>query len=78
MWHGGWGGGMMLGWIIGLVVLVLLILLVVRLTAGTSTAAGRGSPGSEESAQEILKQRYARGEIDEQQYRQMRDELGDD
>jgi putative membrane protein len=31
--------------------------------------------GSSESAEEILKRRYARGELDEETFRRMRDEL---
>lgn len=71
MWHHGWGWGwMMFGWAIGLAILVLLVWLVAR-AASTRDAP----PPREESAEEILKQRYARGEIDEQQYQQMRDEM---
>ncbi|WP_250549450.1 SHOCT domain-containing protein [Pseudonocardia sp. H11422] len=36
---------------------------------------GTGSPAGASSARQILDERYARGEIDEQEYRQRRAEL---
>ena len=76
---GGLGGfgwpGMILGWIFNLVLIVGLILLVVwivRRIGGSSSdvrpydgPAGRGV-----EPREILKARYARGEIDRDEYRQ--------
>ncbi|MBE9376173.1 SHOCT domain-containing protein [Allosaccharopolyspora coralli] len=66
----------MMGWMLvwPLLVLVGLILLgyvAFRLVRGGATAPPRSVP----SARQILDERFARGEIDEQQYRQMRDEL---
>jgi uncharacterized membrane protein len=78
------GGGMMggsysnggldgLGWVLGLVfwvlVLIALILLIVWLYKGVSGAGGK------QSASEILRQRYAKGEISKKQYEEMKKDL---
>jgi putative membrane protein len=60
------GWGMTLGWFIGLVFLVLLIWLVVRLASRTNNFTPTGS----KSALDILKERYARGEISLEEYRE--------
>ncbi len=36
---------------------------------------GRPAAGSVDSAQDVLRERYARGEISREQYQEMRDEL---
>lgn len=57
--HMGW---MWLWWSFGLALLVLLVWAVAR-------AAGSPAPrGGEDSPEAILKRRYARGELDEQEY----------
>ncbi len=58
-----------LGLIAGMVLLV--IWLVRRLTPGGQPSAPAHSAGSGPSAREILQQRYARGEIDRAQYKDM-------
>ena len=63
MWPymGPMGWWMAIWWILGLAVLILLVRLV-------ATAAG-GFPGrTDESPEQILKRRYARGEIDREDY----------
>lgn len=60
--HHGWGMGW--GWILGFLILVLLIWLVVKLAGRSGRSAGWG----EKSAMDILKERYARGEINEEEY----------
>ena len=57
--HMGW---MWLWWLVGLGALLLFVWAVAR-TAGSS-----GSRGSEESPEAVLKRRYARGEMDDQEY----------
>lgn len=72
-------GPMMMGWfwiwpVLVLIGVVLLGYLAYRLIQNRQLEPGAmvASPGS---ARQILDERYARGEIDEQEYRQRRDEL---
>jgi putative membrane protein len=69
MWqgHGFFGGYMWLLWIV-------LIILVVW---GASAAGRRGgdSPATRPSALDILKERYARGEIDSEEYERKHQDL---
>jgi putative membrane protein len=63
----GWGMG---GWMMasyGFVVLLILIGIVVALVA-LSRRTGRGGPAVTPTATELLDQRYARGEIDDDEY----------
>lgn len=66
MWNGPMMGWMWIWSLVGLAVLVLLVWLVVRLTGG-----GRDGTATS-SARRILDDRYARGEIDEEEYRRRR------
>ena len=69
---GGWGVGW--GWIWPVLVLVGLIVLGyvgVRLAQGGRSAP----PGSASTARQILDERYARGEIDEDEYQRRRSVL---
>lgn len=72
--HSGWGWGhMMLGGTMMVafwVGLILLIVLLVRAIAGNGSA-GRDRPGTD-TPLDILKQRYARGEIDQSEFEQRR------
>jgi putative membrane protein len=61
------GWWMPLGWVAGIVVLVLLV----RMTAGT----GGFAPRSDVTPEQILKQRYARGEIEREEYQRRLDDL---
>ncbi|MQA13971.1 MAG: SHOCT domain-containing protein [Pseudonocardiaceae bacterium] len=71
MMDGGMMGWMLVWPLFVLVGLALLGYVVFRLVQGGSTSA----PAVASSARQILDERFARGEIDEQQYRRMRDEL---
>ena len=70
MWPnmGSMGWWMVLWWLVAIVVLVL----VVRLVTGS-----RGGPGSraDESPEQILKRRYAKGEIDREEYQRRLEDL---
>lgn len=60
--HMGW---MALWWVAGLAILVLLIWAVARIGA---TPSGPRPSGENESPEAVLKQRYARGEIDDEEF----------
>lgn len=64
----GFGG---LGMLIWLIVLVAVVYFVLRFFRKSDALTGRGSS----RALEILKERYARGEIDMETYDRMKDEL---
>lgn len=64
-------GGMGIGWILGLVFIAVVVWAIVSLV-GT----GQGvRPSSRKGAMEILKERYARGEIDKDEFERMKREL---
>jgi putative membrane protein len=71
------GGGHWWAWLIGAVVLVILVGLavfaVVRMTTSSGTA--RTNASGPQSAEDLLAARFARGEIDEDEYRRRRDAL---
>jgi len=65
----GWGMGW--GWIIGLIVLVLIVWLIVKTT--TQNRSLEQNQGK--SALDILKERYARGEIDKKEFEEKKKDL---
>lgn len=74
-WGTGWGwGGMWLGplfMIVPLALLVALIVVLVRWLGGGSDDGGRRV----RTAREILDERYARGEIDREEYQRRRSDI---
>ena len=71
---GGWGMGF--GWIFMILFWALVILAIVALAKWLFSASGFGGPGASAKAPlDILKERYARGEISREQYEQMRRDL---
>ena len=74
-WGMGWFGGnfMIIFWILILVGLVFVIRWLVQTTGKKGDTDQRGS-----RAMEILKERYARGEIDKTQFETMKHDLADD
>ena len=81
MWGYGFGWGwllMSLGMVLWIALLVVLVWAVIRwLERKTSTSGSQNTsiPASGPSALEILRQRYARGEIDTATFEQMRERL---
>jgi putative membrane protein len=59
---------MALWWLLGIALIVLVVVAIMRLS-------GAGQSGSRESALDILKKRYARGEIDKEEYERLRRDL---
>jgi len=70
--HGGWGVEMGIGMTIFWIVLIVVIILIAKVAmSGSSDQSQHVS----ESALDILKKRYARGEIDENEYERKKREL---
>ena len=76
MWNGGYGGGWGWGWIVTAVVLSVLfalvitaIVLAVRYLTGPGRHGNARSPQQTRGAEDMLAERFARGEIDEDEYR---------
>jgi putative membrane protein len=79
-WHGGmhpmtfmWGAG---GVVMMLMMLVFWGLLIAGLVFGVRWLAGQGRGAGRDEALEILRQRYARGEIDANEFETRKRDLG--
>lgn len=72
-----WGGMllMMLSWVVGFVLLGLLLWALFRWLGVRGPSQTTSTTNTGVSATEILRQRYARGEIDEASYERMRQQL---
>jgi putative membrane protein len=66
-WHGFGGGIMWIFWVL----LVVVILWAVK----TATGSGNNSVGEQKSALDILQERYAKGEIEREEFEQKRKDL---
>ena len=66
-WHG-YGGGMM--WIFWILVIGVLIGFVAFASRGANSRSG-----ADKTALEILKERYARGEVDREEFEQKKEDL---
>lgn len=78
-WHGGWGG-MILGPVLMLLVpvgLIVAVLLAARRLWPSSTAPSAVQPAMPQTPLDILKERFARGEIDKEEYEERRRVLSD-
>jgi len=75
MWNAGYGGMGWIGWTITAVVLVLIfaaLITAVVFTVRVATGGGHRTSGtsSVRAAEDILAERFARGEVDQDEYRQ--------
>lgn len=61
------------GWICGLLILALIVGVAIR--AMTSPGGNNGESESEDKALEILRKRYAAGDITEEEFEHMKEEL---
>ncbi len=69
----GFGWGMMgIGWVVGLILIGVLVWAIVQATSRSSEPGAASSAGSAEA---ILADRFARGEIDDDEYRRRLDTL---
>lgn len=72
MYHNMFGGGMWFGWIFWVVLIVLIIWLIV---SQSNRKKQRHQPLQQESSIDILKKRYALGEIDKEEFERMKKDL---
>ena len=74
MWHDmGFGGMMWYGWLFWIIIIGLVVYLIVKLT---TQKGGEGPHGpSQETPMDILKKRYARGEISKEEFDRMKKDL---
>ena len=74
MWNGGYGGWGWLGWVLTAVAVVVFVALVIAavILVVRYVSGGHREPGSAESQrgpEGVLADRYARGEIDDEEFR---------
>ncbi len=72
MWNGPWGH-MWWGWIIWLIVIAVVIWAIVTLVNRSQPPPS--SPPQQETAMEILKKRYARGDISKEEFQEKKRDL---
>jgi putative membrane protein len=70
---GGWGGGWM--WFWGVAMMVLIVVLVVWLVRSIAGSSRPDRPDPSDRARSILSERYARGELSTEEYRERLSEL---
>ncbi len=70
-WHWGFGFG---HWVFGVLFWAVIILLIVGLVRGLS--GGRSDRQRNKSARDILDERYARGEIDREEFERKKRDIG--
>ncbi|HTK68109.1 MAG TPA: SHOCT domain-containing protein [Pseudonocardia sp.] len=81
MWggYGGWGWGHWLGMGIGMILfwglIITGVVLLVRYLGSARDSRGPGGDGGSADPERILAERFARGDIDEEDYRQRREVL---
>ncbi|MHB1682607.1 MAG: SHOCT domain-containing protein [Bacilli bacterium] len=74
-WMLGMMGVMVIGMIAFVAILVLVVYWIVRAVSGTGRGYVGTGTGEEDSALRLVRERYARGEIDHEEYERLRDRL---
>ncbi len=77
-WGMGWGWhwfGMLVFWLIPLLVVIALVAAAVKYLFSRGARSGTGLHEDRSRALELLEERYARGEINREEYLQKRDDL---
>ncbi len=69
-WHMGW---MVVGWLIGIALVAAVIW--VLITATRREQQWHAGPPQQDAAESLLRQRYARGEIDRKEYQERLEDL---
>ncbi|WP_142383355.1 SHOCT domain-containing protein [Mycobacterium intracellulare] len=75
MWNGGYGGWGWVGWILTAVVFVVVFALLITVAVMavrylSGGQRGAGGPMRPRGAEDVLAERFARGDIDEEEFRQ--------
>ena len=74
-WTGGTGWMMGLGWIFMVLVWVLIVVGIIALIRWLGMSSGDRGEAQQKTPLQILKERYARGEIEREEYEQKRRDL---
>lgn len=76
MWYmGSHMGNWWLGFLFYFIFFIGIIILIIFLVRGLSSSKSQGPPPSKEEPLEILKKRYAKGEITKEQFHQMKKDI---
>jgi len=75
-WGMGWGGGMVLGPLLTIGLVILLIALIVPFIRWIGAGSAANAPTR--TARDILDERYARGDIDREEYMRRRQDIAGD
>lgn len=74
--YGGWDGGTMMGWFGGGLMMVVFWVLVIALIVWIARSVGSGAnPRPDSKALDILKERYAKGEINKEEFETKKKDL---
>jgi len=73
--YGGWGAGSMMGWFGGGIMMIVFWALFIALIVWIVREVGVRSTHSNSSALDILKERYARGEITKEQFETIKKDI---